>query len=288
MAGASKEANSATLQSELAISERTLEFAPGQELVAGRFRVERVLGRGGMGLVYAVWDRARGETVAIKTLQLGREPTAIQSLKREFRALTDLAHPNLVRLHELFIDGEHGFFSMDLVEGLNFSSHVRPDGGGDHFESSLASTTTVRSAGSEAPTSQSRPAEARATAVDLERLRPVLRQLVLGVDALHRAGKLHRDLKPSNVLVTDSGRVLILDFGLVQDERTSLDAAKRGELGGTPLYMAPELFRSKPPSPASDWFSVGVMLYQALCSIEPFFAVFALGARARGYTARAA
>jgi serine/threonine protein kinase len=287
MAGASKEANSATLRSELAVAEHTLEFAPGQELMGGRFRVERVLGRGGMGLVYAVRDRARGETVAIKTLQLAREPTAIQSIKREFRALMDLAHPNLVRLHELFLDDEHCFFSMDLIEGVNFSSYVRPNGGGVHFESSLAvAATTVRSAGSEAPSSQSRPAAVRATAVDLERLRPALRQLVLGVDALHRAGKLHRDLKPSNVLVTSSGRVLILDFGLVQDERASLDAAQRGELSGTPLYMAPELFAGQPPSPASDWFSVGVMLYQALSASEPFSAHSRL-ARAFGEAPRA-
>lgn len=269
MPGVREEANTTTLPSALSSPGPARELVPGQELQGRRFLIERALGRGGMGLVYAARDRARGETVALKTLQLGREPAAISHLKREFRALADLAHPNLVRLHELFLDGEHCFFTMDLIDGVSFSSHLRPS-------SSLvpprsgAVPTTVRSEWSDMPSSQPRVSLIPGPRIDAELLLSALRQLALGVHSLHAAGKLHRDLKPSNVLVTASGRLSILDFGLVLDEPSSREAVRRGELHGTPLYMAPELFAKEAASPASDWFAVGVMLYEALTGLMPY------------------
>lgn len=273
MSGVREEANTTTLPSALSATSRSpappRELEPGQELLERRFLIERILGRGGMGLVYAALDRARGETVALKMLQLGRAPAAISHLKREFRALSDLAHPNLVRLHELFLDGEHCFFTMDLIEGVGFSSYLRPSPSGV-VPRSGAMPTTVRSELFDPPPSQPRAVLAPTTSVEHDVLLLTLRQLALGVSALHAEGKLHRDLKPSNVLVTPSGRLSILDFGLVLDEPESREAVQRGEIIGTPLYMAPELFAKEPASPASDWFAVGVMLYEALTGAPPF------------------
>ncbi|MCP4678287.1 MAG: protein kinase [Deltaproteobacteria bacterium] len=204
-------------------------LAPGTELLDARFIVRRLLGEGGMGVVYEVADRMRDTRVALKTLGQ-MDAAGISMLKREFRVLADVVHPNLVRYDELFSDGEQWFFSMELVPGVDFLAHVA--GGG-----------------------------AEGIFFDEGRLREALIQLAEGVNAIHEAGKLHRDLKPSNVKVCPDSRVVLLDFGL---------ASVRGGAGtgtgtsGTPEYMAPEQLDGKELNEAADWYAVGMMLYEAL------------------------
>jgi len=202
-----------------------------------RFTVRRQLGAGGMGVVYEAYDQGRNEIVALKTLLRARAAD-IYRLKREFRTLIDIAHPNLVSLYELIVDGANCFFTMELVQGVNFVEYVR----------GRASA---------------------ATPLDAERIKLVLRQLIDGVDALHRKGKVHRDIKPSNVLVTSAGRVVILDFGIASDAFPA-DVATQDRQAGTPAYLAPERRAGAAPSESHDWYSVGVTLYEALTGRLPF------------------
>lgn len=263
-----------------------------------RFVVVRELGAGGMGAVYEVYDRERNERVALKTL-LRVDPLGIHRFKREFRALADVAHPNLVSLYELHADLERWFFTMELLEGVSFTSYVRRPLvlSGETRELSTGSAPTisglVTQAASEPSTpsvdaaltqsragpafavansalqSASSPQQGDGSPLDETRLRNTLWQLASGLYALHDAGRLHRDIKPSNVFVTHSGRVVLLDFGLVL-ERGDEASRSRPQLAGTPEYMSPEQFSQQRLTPASDWYAVGLMLYEALTGRLPF------------------
>jgi hypothetical protein len=209
---------------------------------------------GGMGVVFSAIDTESTNglrKVALKFLRQ-QHPRAIAAFKREFRALADLTHPNLVALHELCTLDGRWFFAMELVSGTDFLGHVRAPI--EPREISLADTLP----GTAWPT------------VDVPRLRAALRQLAEGTLALHKAGKVHRDIKPSNVLCTEAGRVVLLDFGLVTTFAEDPSESARLIVGTAP-YVAPELAAGDgAPAPASDWYSVGVILYEALTAQPPF------------------
>ncbi len=254
-----------------------------------RFRIRRRLGSGGMGVVYEAHDRQTDKVVALKALTR-TEASHITRFKNEFRSLADVSHPNLVALYELMSDGEYWFFTMELVLGGNFLEYVRPGYIAKRSQSSLTptllrSTSSDDSEAAEAETQQLDPASTTfdddpgtdtsidtrlsRSPIDLDRLTIALRQLAEGLHGLHETGKLHRDIKPSNVLVTKADRVVILDFGLVAEvEGHGLHDSI--SLAGTPDYMSPEQVAQTPISTASDWYSVGVMLYQALTGRLPF------------------
>jgi len=214
-------------------------------LGTGRFEVRGTLGAGGAGTVYRAFDRQLQREVALKLLRQasGRD---LYRFKREFRALADIVHPNLVALHEMHATGGDWYFTMELVEGVSFIDWVRP--------------------GRQSGPTRSR-ADIAEAALDERRLRGALVQLVDALFALHRAGKLHRDLKPSNVLVTKTGRLALLDFGLV----AGVAEGNPDRLAvGTPVYMSPEQASDQILDEASDWYSVGAMLYEALTARRPF------------------
>jgi eukaryotic-like serine/threonine-protein kinase len=263
----------------------TWPVLPGYEILGE-------LGRGGMGIVYRAFDEGRGVPVALKTMRRA-DAEAILRFKQEFRTLADVSHPNLVGLHELATDGSIWFFTMELIEGDNFLNFVL--GGQAEAPASTVerrcreprreplchpidqSDPTDRSDRSDwaqtadcaAATSKS--GAFRLSPAALDRLRIALKQLAEGMAFLHEAGKLHRDLKPSNVLVTAQGRLVILDFGLAADLGASgLHQSEVPYVLGTSHYMAPEQAAGRPVSPASDWYSLGSMLYQALTGQTPF------------------
>ncbi len=240
----------------------------------GRYEVIGCLGQGGMGVVYEAFDRQRHERVAMKTL-LHFDASSLYRFKQEFRTLADVQHPNLVHLHELVAgDRDEVFFTMELVEGTDFLGHVQ--------RAPIASAernpevVTVDSHASGARPIASRVDVAaghspgRASPADFEKLRRALRQLIDGVRALHAAGKLHRDLKPSNVRVTPDGRVVILDFGVATELHARIRGGAEDEVVGTVTYMAPEQASGEALAAASDWYSVGAMLYEAIVGRAPF------------------
>src|SRR6185436_4933245 len=260
-----------------------------------RFRIRRRLGSGGMGVVYEAHDRETDKVVALKTLTRA-EASHISRFKNEFRSLADVSHPNLVALYEFMSDGQYWFFTMELVVGLNFLEFVRPGYHPRHMQSSR--TPTLRKspgaaekgllADYEAETKQLDPLKTSQAAelpespqdsalaqapLDLNLLHIALQQLAEGLHGLHETGKLHRDIKPSNVLVTKEGRVVILDFGLVLEVEDK-ERPDTFTLAGTPDYMSPEQGAQLPISRASDWYSVGVILYQALTGRLPFAGKF--------------
>jgi serine/threonine protein kinase/tetratricopeptide (TPR) repeat protein len=254
-----------------------------------RFTLIRRLGAGGMGVVYEAHDREMDKVIALKTLTRA-EAAHIYRFKREFRTLADVSHPNLVALYELMSTGRYWFFTMELVKGVAFTKYIRPETAAPHDTSadhtlrrvnrhrlkhtdSEAETEVFDSSSFSFETEEPVPSpDAASTAndhnsLDVVRLRSALRQLAEGVNRLHELGKLHRDIKPSNVLVTEEGRVVLLDFGLVEDIEPELHETL---LAGTPDYMSPEQGAQMAISKASDWYSVGVILYQALTGRLPF------------------
>ena len=223
-----------------------------------RFRIQRCLGRGSYGVVYLAHDVKRDGEVALKSLT-NLEAGSLYRFKQEFRSLADVRHPNLVRLYELFGDDDRWFFTMELVEGVDWRRYVAPGA----LAPADAAKMTMAVEGESAGAQNVLTGTSARIPYDPNRLRSAVRQLAEGVDALHCHGKVHRDLKPSNVLITETGRVVVLDFGLIK-ELDSGGVAETIHVIGTPAYMSPEQGEGRPLSAASDWYSVGMMLYEVL------------------------
>jgi serine/threonine protein kinase len=266
------------------------------ELVLGHYIMVGKLGQGGMGIVYDAYDTERQTHVALKVLPQV-DPASLYRFKREFRAHADLSHPNLIKLYELFSHDDRWYYTMEKVVGLDFLTALQ-NGPSSSCDSHDLPRLQGRSSRPLKPASASSvigldvlksPVETRQDTpapVEDHRLRSQLRQLVEGLIAVHRGGLLHRDIKPSNVLVRSDGQVVILDFGLVTELVKAGDEpqgpSRSSDLApvppgltdhvvvGTVDYMAPEQAAGRELSCASDWYSVGVILYQALTGTKPF------------------
>jgi len=197
-----------------------------------RFEVLSRLGAGSSGVVYQALDRQHNREVALKALR-ARDALSIKRFQAEFSSCQGLTHPSLVRFEEMFEDDGQWFFTMELVRGVDMLSYLRP--------------TPLKGA----------------AGFDQARGRSVLRQLAESLAALHRTGRVHRDVKPANVRVTAEGRAVLLDLGL-STEILALASEAEGVLVGTPIYCAPEQVLGEEPGPAADWYSFGVVLFEAL------------------------
>jgi serine/threonine protein kinase len=201
-----------------------------------------------MGTVHRAFDSVLGHEVALKAIDPAR-PDDLYRLKREFRLLADLEHPNLVRLHELFVGQGKAFFTMELLHGSDFCRFIQ---GPSRVNAGIRNKTHV-------------------TNCDFPLLRNAARQLAFALSAVHAAGKLHRDVKPSNILVSSAGRVVLFDFGLAASVCPKGGKTKSaGVLLGTRGYVSPEQARGEALSVASDWYGFGVTLFEAATGRMPF------------------
>jgi len=236
-----------------------------------RYQVVRRIGAGGMGVVYEADDVERGQRVALKTIS-NPDVEKIYQLKREFRALADLVHPNLVALYDLVVAADSCFFTMELLDGVDLLTYLWGRKVEDPAEVMTTTLTPIPpgfDAGSDAIVDPNTLVSPRPTPCDIDRLRHALPQLARGLHALHNAGKIHRDVKPSNIQVTSDGRVVLLDFGLVAELERRQGAD--GMIVGTVAYMAPEQCAGDVQlTAAADWYGLGVILFQALTGRLPF------------------
>ncbi len=252
--------------------------------VRERYEVERLLGTGSYGEVYAALDPDRASRVALKRLRQ-TDARALYRFKKEFRALSRLSHPNLVALYELFVLEGEWYLAMELVDGVpivDFLAGTGVHGPGrvvtvSHAHSLEATldvvpggaTVEVLAAGASTDAAEVVEPLSVPLELDWDRVRSVFVQVARALAVLHAEGMLHRDLKPHNILVTGTGRPVVLDFGLVT-EREPGPNAEDGAIVGTPLYMAPEQATGRPTGSASDMYSLGVMLYEVLTGVPPY------------------
>ena len=226
-------------------------------LLASRFRILRTLGKGGMSTVYEALDTRVDRHVALKII---RRPEGFSLLrfKEEFRALGELRHPNLIELYDFARDDETWFFTMELIEGVDLVAYL--DGVRASESAYLASMES-----------------AAGDRVSGERVTPireifrVMAEIGAAVAYLHEQGTIHRDLKPSNILIDGRARPRILDFGIARF-LTAPEEVKRAlstRKVGTPGYVAPEQINGR-AVPASDMYSIGVILYRLLTGKLPF------------------
>ncbi|MGD0049902.1 MAG: serine/threonine-protein kinase, partial [Bryobacteraceae bacterium] len=208
-------------------------FLPG-DLLAGRYRVVALLGKGGMGEVYRADDLALGQPVALKFLpeSLGQNPASIERFRNEVRLARLVSHPHVCRVYDVGeVDG-HPFLSMEYVDGEDLASLLR-----------------------------------RIGRLPSDKALEIARGLCAGLAAAHDKGILHRDLKPGNVMIDGRGQVLLTDFGLAG---IANEIAGNEVRNGTPLYMAPEQLAGKEVTVRSDIYSLGLLLYELFTGKPPF------------------
>ena len=192
-------------------------------LVAGRYRVISLLGRGGMGEVYRADDLSLGQAVALKFLpEATRDEETMERFRNEVRIARRISHPNVCRVYDIGQSDDQVFLSMEYIDGEDLSSLLR-----------------------------------RIGRLPSDKALEIARKICAGLAAAHDKGVLHRDLKPSNIMLDGRGEILIMDFGLAGVAHEIEDVRS-----GTPAYMAPEQLAGKEVTARSDIYSLGLVLYE--------------------------
>jgi eukaryotic-like serine/threonine-protein kinase len=243
--GATTTAGMATMRMDGTEAGITAPAGPVRELVAGslfanRYRIEQILGRGGMGIVYKANDTQLDEPVAIKTLPgdvMQRSPEELERFKREIRLARKITHRNVLRTYDYGEAEGVYFISMECVRGYTLAELL-----------------------DEAPNHRLAPRVALG----------ISRQICRGLQAAHEQGIIHRDIKPQNVLIDHKGEVKLMDFGIARVAEAKEGMTQAGLIVGTPHYMSPEQVQGKTLDPRSDVYSMGVLMYEMVVGVKPF------------------
>jgi hypothetical protein len=211
-----------------------MALQPGQK-IAGRYTIDREIGRGGMGAVYLAADEKLAERVALKIINAGMaDAGAADRFRREVSAARKVTHANVIRIHDLIEDGPMVLLSMEYVSGMTLAAYL-----------------------------------GRVGALRIDEARHLIGQICDGVAAAHAAGVVHRDLKPGNILIDAEKRAKVIDFGLAKATFMAGMTAT-GLIIGTPEYMAPEQVRGLAQDARTDVYSLGALAYHLFVGRPPF------------------
>ena len=204
----------------------------------GKYRIDSILGKGAMGVVYKAFDPHIERVVALKTIRKelfsdAQQADLISRFKNEAQAAGRLQHPNIVMVYDYGEDSESAYIAMEFVDGTPLNTLMVP-----HKPTALA------------------------------RVKAWMSDLLLALEYAHSRGVVHRDIKPANLLITTHAQVKVSDFGIARIESSTL--TQTGSMIGTPSYMSPEQFRGDTVDGRSDVFSAGIVLYQLLTGVRPF------------------
>jgi len=211
-----------------------------ETLLNGRYRLVAQQGSGGMAVIYKAVDQELGRTVAIKILRpsLTHDPDFLKRFRNEARNVANLTHPNIVTVYDVGNDSNTHFMVMEFIDGSDLKKLIRKEG-------KLSPKETVNMG----------------------------IQICAGIGFAHRAGLVHADVKPQNVLLTSERQVKVTDFGIAQafSEQTAAGLGERQNVvWGSPHYFAPEQAQGKKPSPASDAYAIGIVLFEMLTGQLPY------------------
>jgi len=208
-------------------------------LLNKRYRLLSPLGAGGMAVVYKAQDLALGRLVAVKILREPHtnDPDFLARFQQEARAAANLAHPNIVTVHDFGRDGDRYYIVMEYIEGKDLKTLIKE---GAPFKPDRALDIAI--------------------------------QICAGIGYAHRAGLVHCDVKPQNILVTSDGRVKVTDFGIAKAMASIQPGETTDVVWGSPQYYSPEQAAGEAPTPASDVYSIGVVMYEMLAGRLPFVA----------------
>ncbi len=224
----------------LAISDRTDTdtFMSNQETpLKNRYRLIAQQGSGGMAVIYKAYDQELGRMVAVKILRpsLIADPSFLERFRNEARSVARLSHPNIVTVHDVGQDGSTHFIVMEFIDGVDLKKLVR----------------------AEAP-------------FTLQRALDLAIKICAGVGYAHRSGLVHADVKPQNVLIAEGDILKVTDFGIAQALSDATTTERQRVVWGSPHYFSPEQARGERPTPASDVYSIGVVLFEMLTGRLPF------------------